>query len=188
MNPSTISTILLYVFPLLFIGIGLYVLLLQKPVILSYKWTFAVIPLVFIIPVLLDFSHPLSIRTFHPFSLIIPIIFFFYFYFIKRGYMVLGADGDDFQKAFIETLQEENLEYEQTFISIKIKEPALEMSIAFQTWVGSGQIRLKSRKNKQTFDRIISHLKTKTIKPNLIIPILYLLIGIVLILMQIRTR
>ncbi len=51
------------------------------------------------------------------------IAFIFYFYFIMKGVMVMGADGDDFQKAFISVLTEGNYKFEQTFASIKIAEP-----------------------------------------------------------------
>ncbi len=40
----------------------------------------------------------------------------------------------------------------------------LEISIAFQSWVGSGQIRMRNKENKETFDKIITQLKTKEIK------------------------
>lgn len=103
---------------------------------------------------------------------------------MMKGMMVLGADGDDFQKNFIEVLSEENYEYEQTFTSIKIKEPALEISIAFQSWLGNGQIRMKNKENKETFDKIISQLKTKTIKTNLFIPIFYILFGLIVLSMN----
>ena len=103
-----------------------------------------------------------------------------------KGVMVLGADGDDFQKAFISVLTEGNYKFEQTFTSIKIEEPNLEISIAFQSWIGSGQIRMRNKENKETFNNIIAQLKLKEIKTNLIMPIFYIAIGTLLLVMELN--
>jgi len=103
-----------------------------------------------------------------------------------KGVMVMGVDGDDFQKAFISVLTEGNFTFVQTFTSIKIMEPILKISIAFQSWVGSGQIRMSNKQNKETFDEIITRLKTKEIKPNLNMPILYMIIGAMLLVMELH--
>jgi len=171
-----------FLLPLFFIAIGLAVLVRRQPLIINYRWFFLFIILILALPSFHILTKSTDLRSFFPLFLF--ILLFGYIYYMMKGMMVLGADGDDFQKNFIEVLSEENYEYEQTFTSIKIKEPALEISIAFQSWLGNGQIRMKNKENKETFDKIISQLKTKTIKTNLFIPIFYILFGLIVLSMN----
>ena len=185
MNHShLLSNIVGYTVSLFFILMGLTVLIRKKPMIYSHKWLILIFTVLFLIPTIKSFSYPINMMTII-FPLMI-LLFIFYFYFIMKGVMVMGADGDDFQKAFVSVLNENNYKFEQTFSSIKIAEPILEISIAFQSWVGGGQIRLRNKENKETFDKIISQLKTKEIKPNLIMPIIYLVFGALLLFMKLR--
>lgn len=163
--------------PLMLMGFS--VLINRKPLILNYKWFFLFMILVFIQPCIIIFQRPIVVSSFFPVILFGVVLG--YMYYLLRGYMVIGADGDDFQKAFTATLTEGNYEYEQTFSSLKIKEPPLEISVAFQPWTGSGQIRLRSKEHKETFDKIISSLKTKDIKLNRIIPYFYIILGLLIL-------
>ena len=182
MNHALFFNLQRFLLPLIFIGIGLAVIVRKQPVILNYRWFFIFIVLILILPATDSFSTSTDLRKLLPLFLFAAV--FGYIYYMMKGVMVLGADGDDFQKKFTEVLTEENYEFEQTFTSIKIKEPALEISIAFQSWLGNGQIRMRSKENKETFDKIISQLKTKSIKTNLIIPIFYILFGVVILSMN----
>ncbi|MEI6507382.1 MAG: hypothetical protein WCO54_02800 [Bacteroidota bacterium] len=167
-----------FLFPLIFLLIGLSVLVRKKPLIINYRWFFLLM-IIIILPTfqIISFS---SIGV----GSILPILFIGYFYYFMRGFMILGANGDDLQKAFMSVLAEGNYEFEQTFTSIKIKEPALEMSIAFQSWIGTGQIRIKNKADKETFYKIMNQLKNKEIKTNLIMPIFYILFGLIMLYMD----
>lgn len=171
-----------FLMPLFFMAFGLAVLVRRQPLIINYRWFFLFILLILALPAFHILTISTDLRSFFPLTLF--VLLFGYIYYFMRGMMVLGADGDDFQKKFIEVLSEENYDYEQTFTSIKIKEPSLEISIAFQSWLGNGQIRMKSKENKETFDKIISQLKTKSIKTNLFIPGIYILFGLVILFMN----
>jgi hypothetical protein len=182
MDHLQIMNVQRFLMPLFFIGIGLAVLVRKQPVILNYRWFALFIVSMLVLPAIENFSFSSDLKTFLPHLLFVLLIGFMFY--MLKGMMVLAADGDDFQKKFIEVLTEENYEFEQTFTSIKIKEPALEISVAFQSWLGNGQIRMRSKENKETFDKIISQLKTKSIKTNLIIPLFYMLFGVVILLMN----
>lgn len=182
MNHTLFFNLQRFLIPLFFIAMGLSVIVRKKPVIINFRWFFLFIVLILVLPATDIFSTSTNLRSFFP--LILFVMVFGYMYYFMKGVMVLGADGDDFQKKFTEVLSDENYEYEQTFTSIKIKEPALEISIAFQSWLGNGQIRMRSKENKETFDKIISQLKIKSIKTNLVIPIFYILFGVMIFFMN----
>lgn len=167
-----------FLMPLFFVGIGLTVLVRKQPFIINYRWFLLFFVLMFL-PALNLSSR--SIDLTNSLTSIFFVVLLGYMFYTMKGQMVLGADSDDFQKKFIEVLSEENYEFEQTFTSIKIKEPALEISVAFQSWLGNGQIRMRNKENKETFDKIIHQLKTKSIKTNLIIPIFYIVIGVLML-------
>ena len=183
MDHLQIMNVQRFLMPLFFIAIGLTVLVRKQPLIINFRWFFLFIVLLLILPAS-DISYSSTDLLRKSLPLLLFVILFGYMYYFMKGVMVLGADGDDFQKKFTEVLTEENYEFEQTFTSIKIKEPALEISVAFQSWLGNGQIRMRSKDNKETFDKIISLLKTKSIKTNLIIPLFYMLFGVVILLMN----
>ncbi|HLG33630.1 MAG TPA: hypothetical protein VI757_02015 [Bacteroidia bacterium] len=175
MNYHSLFELSMILFALLVIGMGLTVIIRKKPLFVNYRW--------FLLLFILLFSQPFVTQLSRPFdssnllSLVLFLVFIGYMTYIMRGVMVIGADAEDFQNTFLRTLTEGNYQFEQSMTSIKIKEPELEMSVAFQSWVGSGQIRMKSKDNKETFNKIISQLRTKDIKTSLIMPIFYILIG-----------
>jgi len=87
---------------------------------------------------------------------------------------MFGINGDDFQKVFADTMKDMNLKYEKSMTSVKIIEPELEFYISLQSWIGGGQIRLRSKTNHELFLRIIREVKSKEIKPNYIQPVSFL--------------
>lgn len=172
---NLLTSITNYIISLSFLFIGLLVLIRKKPIIFSDRWFAYLLALMSLETIIAGFSYPIEMTT-----MIFPIfmlVFLYYFYFISKRVIIIGADGDDFKTAFISVLTEGNYKFEQTFTSIKIAEPILEISIAFQSWTGSGQIRMRNKENKETFEIIIAQLKIKEIKTNLIIPIVFMVIG-----------
>ena len=126
----------------------------------------------------------------HPsFIAILPILMFIvligWFAFMMKGFTVYGVDGNDFQRLFIECLNDKNYEYEQTLASIRIKNPELELSIAIQSWMGTAQIRLKGKANHKVLGEIISGLKAKEMKANFIFPIFYAIVGVLITILSI---
>lgn len=164
-----------------FIVLGLIVFIKKKPLIISYRW-FAIIYLAIFIPQIIRMFDMIN-RDPLMYILLMAmyIVLFGFLYYVMKGVMIFGANGEGFQKAFIETLQSLNLEFEQTFSSIKIKEPELELSIALQSWIGTGQIRMKKKTNEELFSTILHELRAKDIKSNLITPIFYILIGFLML-------
>ncbi len=117
-----------------FIGMALYIFFHKKPIILNSIWTVIMMYLGFI-PVMLSsvemlFSHP-SLTGF--FTVLMFIFLIIWAIYNMKGYMVYGADGSDFQKYFIECLNDKHYEFEQSLSSIKIKNPELELFIGVQS-------------------------------------------------------
>jgi hypothetical protein len=176
----------LLIISVIFIGMALFMFLRKKPLILNSVWMLIVMCLCFLPQILLSiemlFKYPSFIG-------ILPILMFMvlivWFVFIMRGYIIYGVDGSDFQKLFIECLNDKNYDFDQSLATIKIKNPEIELSIAVQSWVGTAQIRFKGKENGDVLKSLISDLNQKDIKANYIFPIFYALIGVLITILSI---
>ena len=155
------------------------VLVRRKPLIIDFKWSLLFMVLIF---VTISYNSLFIIRGS---SVIIPLILIIvvivYMYFSRNGYLVIGANGEDFYNALVDLLNQSNYEFERTLTSIKIKEPILEISIDPNSVSGSGLIKIKNQENVETFNEIIKQLKNKNIKTKLAVPIFNIVFGVLLI-------
>jgi hypothetical protein len=164
-----------------FISMGVYVLVCKKPLIFDARWMLAMVMIIFtpqVINSLLNFKSFEHISFFTPVMYIVLIIFMI---FTLKGFIIYGVNAEDFQIKFIENLKRLGFEYTESFSKIIIKEPALEINIALQSWIGSGQIKLKGKHNKIEFHKLIKSLKKTDIKSNNLAPIFYIIIGILIL-------
>lgn len=176
----------LLIVSLFFIWMGLYVFLRRKPLILNSIWMLVVISLS-VLPLILStlemfFEYP-SIMSALPFLMFVVLIIWYVF--ILKGYTILGIDGTDFQNKFIECLNDHQYDFEQSFSTLKIIDPEIELSIGVQSWLGTAQIRSKTKANREVLINLISDLKRKDIKTNYLFPIFYIIIGLLISILSI---
>ena len=177
--------VIFLIISLSFIIMGLYVLVKNKPVILHSRWFLLMFVLMFSPSITGMITSGFS-RTTSLLTLVMTVVVLIFLYYTFKGYLVFGVNCDDFQNKFIELLKNKNLEFEQSFSKIIIKEPELEINIALQAWIGTGQIKL-SNKNVTAFKGLIKELKEINIKPKLIAPAFYIIIGVLIIIMSLTS-
>ena len=110
------------------------------------------------------------------------MLFWLYVYSLK-GVTLFGIDTEDFQNKLLEHLQSLGLEFKQNLSAITFKDRRLKISLSIQEWLGSGQIRMKGKADKELFDQIISGLKKKDLGYSKIIPVFNILTGLLMLLL-----
>lgn len=171
----------LLIISVIFTGMALFVFLRKKPLILNSVWMLIVMCLCFLPQIISSIEILIKYPSFIG---ILPILMFavliVWFVFIMKGYTIFGVDGSDFQKLFIECLNDKNYDFEQSLSTIKIKNPEIELSIAVQSWVGTAQVRFKGKANPNVLKSLMIDLNKKDMKANYIFPIFYALIGLLI--------
>lgn len=171
----------LLIISVIFTGMALFVFLRKKPLILNSVWMLIVMCLCFLPQIISSIEILIKYPSFIG---ILPILMFavliVWFVFIMKGYTIVGVDGSDFQKLFIECLNDKNYDFEQSLSTIKIKNPEIELSIAVQSWVGTAQVRYKGKANRNVLKSLMIDLNQKDMKANYIFPIFYALIGLLI--------
>lgn len=169
-----------------YVGIGLWVLMQKRPLIISSRWyltiiLFAYVPLVasyWIIPGRLEYSTLLM-----PLMYLVLIVFF---WFMLKGYVAIGITDDSFDDALKSALKELNLPFEQALTKIKLASKGMELQVSVQSWMGTGQIKTKRRgkaANALLKDVVASmnhYYKTTHTKTNNVTAIFYLVAGLIL--------
>jgi hypothetical protein len=171
--------------------IGLKAMIKNKPSVINSKWLFVMISLSMLPPVIDGIINLFKYGFKGPFGLILsimPILFIVYvafFYFIMKGYSIYCVNDIDFREAVIFSLNNASVKFEEKMNKIELTELNNELSIAFVSWVGTGMIKLKNKKDKVIFINIIDGMKQffkeKNIKAKKMIAIFYLIIGILFI-------
>ena len=102
-----------------------------------------------------------------------------------KGYILIGIHDDSFRNALIFSLNKNNITFEERLSKIVLTEEKTELQISMQTWMGSGQIKLKKSKNshllKTIVDGINEYYISNQIKPNNITSIFYVIMGILML-------
>ena len=189
---------ILYVFPFFFLlyavvylFIAFKALIKNKPSIISSEWLYALIffsvmPLtIYNIVDLFRFGFG---GSFGLVSLMVPmfdIVFLIFFYFVMKGYCVYCVSDADFRNALIFSLNNVSIKFEETMSKIELTELNNELNISFTAWIGAGALKLKNRKDKIIFKKIIGgigqYFKENNIKPKKMVAIFYLIFGILFI-------
>ena len=102
-----------------------------------------------------------------------------------QGYVLFGILDKSFRKALLSVLDELNLERQEELSLIRIPAAQLDIQVAIQSWMGTGQIKSKSKSGKQAFQQIIDGLKNRfargEVETNNLTPVLYIVLGIIML-------
>ena len=163
--------------------LGLKVLIGKRPVIIDSRWFLLLVSLG-LLPTLITSMRFFAERPLLGISsLLMPLMLFWLYVYSLKGVSLFGIDTEDFQNKLLEHLQSLGLEFKQNLSAITFKDRRLKISLSIQEWLGSGQIRMKGKADKELFDQIISGLKKKDLGYSKIIPVFTILTGLLMLLL-----
>ncbi|MDR2941598.1 MAG: hypothetical protein LBV17_03300 [Treponema sp.] len=188
-----VAPVYLFAYSILFFVIGIRGLIIHKPTVLNSKvrlvlFVIAIVPCMIISFFTLNLNNELF-----DLNILLPIIFILYLaysLYVIKGYNVYCVNDDDFRNAIIESLNKNNIKFEEKMNIIELFELKNQINVLYASWLGNGTIKFKQTKNKILFNKIMmdikdyhkSYSKTTKIKFNIfyiLFALLYLILTIV---------
>jgi len=180
------SPILFALLACFFLLIGVKAVLSKKPVFISSKYFYGLIILAFL-PLLINTADMISKGYSGKIGLIMylnPVLFVFllvFFWFQMKGYMAIGISDDSFREAIHFSLNKNELPFEEKLSVMTLPSLNNELQVAIQSWIGSGQIKLKRSEKTGVLPKIIAaideYYATKNITANNFTSIFYIVMG-----------
>ena len=168
------------------LGIGLRGLLTKRPFLFSAKWLllFMVVvflgPIVTLIPSPFPFSRPLQFTNWLP-ILMFPVMAVF-FWLQMRGYLAFGITGKSFREGLVAALEKLQLPYEESLSSIRLTSVEADLQVAVQSWMGTGQIRVRQGRHGPLLKKIVQAMnerfRASPVETNMISCVFFLILGI----------
>ena len=171
-----------------FFFIALRILIQRRPLVLSSRWTIALIAVAFAPSVLNSFVFNGLSKGMNIMFWINPLMFGTLFFFLMitiKGYVVYGATEEYIREALLSTVATLGYTAEETMSCLKIKETGQEIKVMIQGAVGSAQLRPKSKDSallvKQIAQGMTSYFQNHAGETKMLIAYFYLLIGVFLL-------
>ena len=167
--------------------VGLRGLVTKRPFLFPARWLFVLVMIVFLGPMasLSSFSRPSQTMDWIPF-LMFPILAVFMWIQLK-GYLALGVTERSFREGLLAALEKLQLPYEESLSSIRLTSLGVDLQVAIQSWMGSGQIKVRKGRHGPLLKEIVQvmhkYFRTSAVETNMISCVLYLIIGIFVLLM-----
>lgn len=183
---SILSPIWFGIFALFFFVIGLRGVITKCPFLVSNRWLllvmfFALIPAI-LIPVFLPGDAPFIIKWLNPMIFTVVLVMMC---FALRGYVAYAVTDTSFRDALLASLQKLDLPYEETLSTIRLTSVEADLQVSVQSWIGSGQIKVKQREHssllKKIADAMNEYFRISSVPTNLTSCIFYLVMGILMI-------
>ena len=175
----------------LFLTIGLRGLLTRRPFLFPAKWLFVILMVVLFGPVvsLIPFAWPSQAMDWFPFVMF-PVMAVF-FWVQMKGYLAFAVTGKSFRDGLLVALDKLQLPYEESLSSIRLTSVEADLQVAVQSWIGTGQIKVRPGRHGPLLKKIVQAMKdyfrTDAVETNLIICVFFLILGIFSILMAAAT-
>jgi hypothetical protein len=142
---------------------------------------FALIPAI-LIPVFLPGDAPFIIKWLNPMIFTVVLVMMC---FALRGYVAYAVTDTSFRDALLASLQKLDLPYEETLSTIRLTSVEADLQVSVQSWIGSGQIKVKQREHssllKKIADAMNEYFRISSVPTNLTSCIFYLVMGILMI-------
>lgn len=175
---------------LFFLIIGIKVVVSNKPLLLHSRCFFVFMVLAFL-PVIINSLTMLTKHSTSNVSMIFylnPLIFLsilVFQWFAMKGYMAIGISDDSFRLALHFSLEKNNLEFEEQLSTISLTSIGAKLQVAVQSWIGTGQIKLKNAGDPELLPKIITgindYYNENDIKPNNITAVFYIVCGVLML-------
>ncbi|MCY3553535.1 MAG: hypothetical protein OXH39_24020 [Candidatus Poribacteria bacterium] len=174
------------IFAVFFFVIGLRGILTKRPFLISSRWLLLVmfiglVPAI-LIPVFLPGDSSFIIKWLNPaiFTLLLVMMCF-----ALRGYVAYAVTDTSFRDALLTSLQKLDLPYEETLSTIRLTSVEVDLQVSIQSWMGSGQIKIKQRGHssllKKIADAMNEHFRVSSADTNLTACIFFLVMGILMV-------
>ena len=179
------------VMAVLFLAIGLRGLLTKRPFLFPARWLYVFLMMVFLAPVMTLFplSWPSETMDWIPF-LMLPIMAVF-FWLQMKGYLAFGVTERSFREGLLAALEKLQLPYEESLSSIRLTSLGVDLQVAVQSWMGSGQIKARKGRHGPLLNEIVQamhkHFRTSAVETNMISCVLYVILGIMMLVMVVPT-
>jgi hypothetical protein len=188
----------IYIFPVFFLifaaeylFIGLRAILINKPLILNSNWLYILIFLSVLPAVVYSIMNLIEIGFDGSFSIFLSVLPIFliivmvFYYFIIEGYSIYCVTDEDFRKAVFFSLNNNSIKFDEKFNKIELTELNNELNVSFAPRMGTGMMKLKNKKDKLIFKKIVGdvkqYFKDNDIKTKKTIAIFYLIFGVIFI-------
>jgi len=174
-----------------FLFIGIKVVAAKRPLFISSRYFFALMVLAFS-PQFVNTVTMLAKGMPDKLGLILvlnPIMFIcllVFFWFQMKGYMAIGVSDDSFRDALHSSLNKNGLSFEERLSVIKLTSINATLQIAIQSWMGTGQLKLKNNNDRSVLPEIIAgindYYNENDVKANNITSIFYIIMGVLMLL------
>jgi len=190
---TVLSPVLLGIMAIFMFAIGLRGIVTQRPFLIPARWFFYQMLLVFLpvisLPLWLGFSSSgpsttgLALRVW-----LYPLMFgciLLMMWFQMQGYMAFAVTDQAFREALISALHKLNLPFEERLSGMRLTSVEADLQVAVQSWMGTGQIKLKGSKDRSLLSQIVSamneHFRTSSTQTNMTSCVFYTIMGIFLV-------
>jgi hypothetical protein len=179
---------------IIFLILGLRGLVTRKPFLISARWLFALMVLGFapslVSPFVFPMPHPAGVRlaglTF--LEWINPLMFvaiLAFSWIMLQGYVAFAVTGGSFREGLLASIAKLDLPYEETLSAIRLPSLGADLQVAVQTWVGTGQVKVKPRRFRPVLQDIVrgmnEYYQASTVPVNLAGCGFYVVIGVFLL-------
>jgi hypothetical protein len=177
-----------------FIAIGLRGLLTRKPFMLPARWLFWLMLLCFSPALVLGIQSLFDDRRGPGSSTLLmqPLVFLVVLVMMwiqMKGYLVYGITDESFRNALHYALQKLDLPHEEKLTQIRLTTVGADLQVAVQSWMGSGQIRIKPSQHAPTLKRIADQMSeyfaTTPVQTNMVTSAFYAIMGVLLLVMAV---
>jgi len=173
-----------------FLYIGLKVVTQKRPLLLSSRYLFAFMVLVFS-PQFVNTVGSIGDVDSGGLSLILllnPIMFICvlaFFWIQMKGYMLIGIHDESFRDALHFSLNKNSMPFEERLSIVALTKEKDDLQVAMQSWIGVGQLKLKKSKDRELLKKVVDGIDdyylANAIKPNNITSIFYIIIGVFMV-------
>lgn len=173
-------------------SIGLRGMLTKRPFIISNRWFFANILVVFIplplilLPLLLasgSSSDPIHFMNWLN-TILCGMVFLVILmvWYSLRGYVTFGVTDISFRAALLAALEKLQLLYEESLSAIRLISIEADLQVSVQSWTGTALIKVKQRAHRSCLKEIVNtmneYFRISSVSTNMIPCIVFLVMGI----------
>ena len=192
------SFILNIYFPLVFtlmavflLYIGLKVITSKRPLLLPSKVFFVFMVIAVTPQLIMSVEAYFSTGAFSLLSLMSPLMYVVLLAFVwvqMKGYMAIGISDDSFRSALHYALNQNHIQFEEQVSIIKLTDSSADLLVSVQSWVGTGQLKLKQSKDNYLLSTLVSsinqYFQSNAVKSNYTVPVFYILFGLILLVLS----
>lgn len=178
-------SILFAIMAVFFLYIGVRATASKKPIFLPSKLFFAFFVVTFSPNILILFDSVSSTKniSFMFYINILMIVIVLVFLWIQmKGYIAIGVSDESFRNSLHYALNQNNIKFEERLSAIRLSDINADIEVSFQSWFGTGQLKLNKVKEKHLLPTLVSSINeyfiSKSYKTNKTTATLYLVMGL----------